>query len=728
MEITGKIVDTVRAMDPTRPLQGDGDNGWGKHLDIINIHYPEGVAGTIRLQYPNASMIIPNDFEWLSPKGGKGWNTDFQWDRPLFLGEFGMGLSNDNYSSVVGDEYYTWSKWETREMAERNDGIYQNSIENPFMEYLKMRIVHLRNAGVAGLNPWAGYFPHVLAMKQVAPLNYHANVSGGGTLKRKIAVFNDTTESKPIHKIRWYLCLGSDILHRGVRNINLGEGGKWSGTLEIPVPETAKPLKARLIVRALWLRGKVEVEQSRFEEEINIFPKITDAFVKQICEIIRQFRRLTVTPGFMYDNFKYIIEWDETGLKHKSSYVSDVYNYYIEKQYEICLDRLGYNFVKYAPAMAYLFSYKGYTYERFKLLREDHTLNRNHPLNQICKHFDKIYHTFLFIKKHKDAREYLIALHYNRELRYYVEYPTESIDPNSILYEFMTRNIAVMIRKLWTDTNKFIIACEILLQRDELPACMQSMLVYCLAHLRMYDPIRDRLRKQLQDYGKNFLSKKDCNNWIVNKVDSVDKLNQFITLSLKHSMETFRLIDSNNSIELVNMLLKDEDFRNYNRQFQMLYYEDLSIKGEESRHALNPATDIVYKGFDFHNCFYYLYVKLSSSWEYPLRDFDMFTLWDLIYSRLLKKFLEGFRSETEMKTFFYREKFDDRAKEVLIHTLNIFTNYLNTHKAESSSSVYSFFEKVQNVLQRIILIRENEFNSYQLIMKTLDDINYNKFK
>ena len=273
MKITGKIVDTVRAMDPTRPLQGDGDNGWGKHLDIINIHYPEGVAGTIRLQYPNASMIIPNDFEWLSPKGGKGWNTDFQWDRPLFLGEFGMGLSNDNYSSVVGDEYYTWSKWETREMAERNDGIYQNSIENPFMEYLKMRIVHLRNAGVAGLNPWAGYFPHVLAMKQVAPLNYHANVSGGGTLKRKIAVFNDTTESKPIHKIRWYLCLDSDILHRGVRNINLGEGGKWSGTLEIPVPETAKPLKARLIVRALWLRGKVEVEQSRFEEEINIFPK-----------------------------------------------------------------------------------------------------------------------------------------------------------------------------------------------------------------------------------------------------------------------------------------------------------------------------------------------------------------------------------------------------------------------------------------------------------------------
>ena len=209
--------------------------------------------------------------------------------------------------------------------------------------------------------------------------------------------------------------------------------------------------------------------------------------------------------------------------------------------------------------MAYLFSYKGYTYERFKLLREDHTLNRNHPLNQICKHFDKIYHTFLFIKKHKDAREYLIALHYNRELRYYVENPTESIDPNSILYEFMTRNIAVMIRKLWTDTNKFIIACEILLQRDELPACMQSMLVYCLAHLRMYDPIRDRLRKQLQDYGKNFLSKKDCNNWIVNKVDSVDKLNQFITLSLKHSMETFRLIDSNNSIELVNMLLKDEE-------------------------------------------------------------------------------------------------------------------------------------------------------------------------
>jgi len=111
--------------------------------------------------------------------------------------------------------------------------------------------------------------------------------------------------------------------------------------------------------------------------------------------------------------------------------------------------------LKYAPIMAYLFAYKGYTYEKFKHLSEDNDYENKHLFRPIYENFDKVYNTFLFIQKYKDAREYLIALHYNRELRYYAEHPNKNIDEGSILNEFISRNISVIIRKLWSDTNKF---------------------------------------------------------------------------------------------------------------------------------------------------------------------------------------------------------------------------------------------------------------------------------
>lgn len=432
---------------------------------------------------------------------------------------------------------------------------------------------------------------------------------------------------------------------------------------------------------------------------ITDFSETTDEFVEQVCDIIRHFRRLTITPGFMYNNLKYIVEKVSTLQTSHGDYVSELYNYYIDKQYEICLDTLGYNFVNYAPTMAYLFSFKGYTYEKFEYLRGNSDINHGHIFKPICEHYDQMYHTFLFIKKHRDAREYLIALHYNRELRYYVEHPNETIDSNSILNEFISRNIAVLIRKLWTDTNKFLIACEILLKRNDLPACMMSMLVYCLAHLNMYTPLRDQLREKIQRKGEDFLSEEKCTDWDIRNGDSINKLEQFMNLSLKHSISVFSLMGSDNSIQLVSALLSNKAFQKYNRQFQMLYYEDLSIKGEETRHALNPGCDLVYKGLDFHNCFYYLYVKLISSHSYPLREFDMFTLWDLLRSRLM---LEDCKANANLETFFYREKYNNRSTIILNCTLSIFETYLNNPHDDATSTVFAYFENVKNILKDII--------------------------
>lgn len=443
-----------------------------------------------------------------------------------------------------------------------------------------------------------------------------------------------------------------------------------------------------------------------------IYPsEITDEIVEKVCEVIRKFRRLTINPGFMYQNYNYIAAINQnTGeFKHSNEIESNIYGYYIDRQYEICLNKLGYGFVKYAPVMAYLFAYKGYTYEKFKHMSEGDFSEIKHIFKPIHENFDKVYNTFLFIKKHKDAREYLIALHYNRELRYYAENPKKEIEEGSILNVFISRNISVIIRKLWSDTNKFIILCEQLLQREELSNCTLSTLIYCLAHLHIYEPFRDNLYKKLYEKGVSNFSKLKISNepnkdeaWKIDgNISNAEKLKRFVDLSLLHSVKIFNTVGQKNSLSLVKSILEKHPyvekgkslFQIYNRQYQMLYYGDLSIQGEDKKRHLNPGIDEVNKGFDFHNCFYCLYVKLSSNEEYPLREYDMFTMWDLISSRLDVKYLAGSDDKnSEPNSFFYRTAFNERATMVLEQAKEIFETYLANQSNNSNHTVYKFFQ------------------------------------
>lgn len=432
-------------------------------------------------------------------------------------------------------------------------------------------------------------------------------------------------------------------------------------------------------------------------------------------ELIRNFRRLIVNPGFMYHNYNYIMDAKE----HHGKSVDDIYDYYIGRQHEMCLQKLGYGFIHYAPAMAFFFSYKGYTYEKFKHLQEDYTLREHHIFKLICENREKVYDAFLFIKKQTDASEYLIALHYNRELRYYAEHPGEPIEQGSILNDFIARNVAVLIRKLWSDTNKFMIVCEKLLQRNELSNCLQSMLIYCLAHLKMYAPFQDRLHKELNIKATSTLQKQQSNatggqsttnEWLIDGDDNDQKLECFMNLSLKHTMKIFEFMGTNNSVKLVKVLLADRAFCSYNRQYQMLYYGDLSVRGEDKRRPLNPGNDIVYKGFDFHNTFNYLYVKLASDDAYPLREFDMFTMWDLIRSRLSTEHLQkSLRPEGKPDTFFYWDSLREKADKVLMQAYIIFDTYLKKFSKNKETKdntlpdeIFKYFSIVRDFLKDII--------------------------
>lgn len=422
----------------------------------------------------------------------------------------------------------------------------------------------------------------------------------------------------------------------------------------------------------------------------NKLPELTETTIDDICNIIRKFRRLTITPGFVYQNYDFITAVDENKkiVEHKNDDISTVYSYYIDRQNEICLEQLGYGYVNYAPAMAYYFSYKGFTYEKFMHIKRDSILSERHELKLICESENerKIYPAFLFIKKNKEAREFLIAMHYNRELRYYAEHPNELIGTHSILNEFITHNIAVLIRNLWADTNKFVIACEQLLQREELGNCTLSMLIYCLMHLNIYEPIRNQLQIQMRNKGKELLSRQGLwddlieqnmitppenndifeSSWEILGKNDAEKMDRFLKLSLRLSLELFNLIDS--KADICEKYSKSKSFWLYNRQHQMLYYGDLSNKNDANVHSLKPGVDVVYGGFDFHDCFNSLSVKINNDPTSQLYRYHVVTLCDLINHRIDRNYLNKeikLPNNDISNTFFYREKDKKRSNKVL---------------------------------------------------------------
>lgn len=497
----------------------------------------------------------------------------------------------------------------------------------------------------------------------------------------------------------------------------------------LPVP-TAEKKSILVDVEEAPLQGEKDLNPIQKEIPINegsanngAACELPDTLVEDICNIIRNFRRLTITPGFVYQNYDFITEVnkEKNALQHKNDSISSVYSYYIDRQNERCLEQLGYGFVNYAPAMAYYFSYKGFTYEKFMHIQRDNTLCERHELKLICENAKKIYPAFLFIKKNKEAREFLIAMHYNRELRYYAEHPNEIIEEDSILNEFITHDIAVTIRNLWTDANKFVIACEQLIQREELGNCTLSMLIYCLMHLKIYEPIRNQLQIQMRKKGKEILLKQGLwdksleNNsssipdiktilekaWDIHGKNDADKMDRFLKLSLRHTMELYKVIDS--AEDVCKKYKNIDSFWAYNSQHQMLYYGDLSNKNDANIHPLKPGVDVVYGGFDFHDCFNSLYAKILVDKKDPLHKYHLVTLCNLINCRIDEEYL-GKTAVLDCNnisdTFFYRNKDKERSTDVLKQILSIIQPILKANNGKEYLFMEDCYNKIVNHQQR----------------------------
>ena len=431
----------------------------------------------------------------------------------------------------------------------------------------------------------------------------------------------------------------------------------------------------RFIKYIIYSNQKESSVQDSRNSKREVLENVIESCEPRECLAIRKLRRLSINPGFIYHNYQYLKECKEDDS------VNTVYMRYIDQQYQICLDALGYNFVHYAPAMAYLFTYEGYTYERFKAISPSTTVYWE---QRILEYSHKIYKSFIFIKKYKDAREYLLALHYNRELRYFAENPKAEIPEDSIINRLIPRNISIIIKKLWrTDQNKFIIVCRNLIQKRKfnnmsIKNCTLSMLIYILAYL-------DKIPAYIRDEIKRLLLKASSTEILSAKKESADpweisggnskRMEKFIDLNFLHSQKILDAINSNSSFAIVKELLKSPNFQLYNRQYMMWYYGDLTIYGENRINILVPGKDVVHKGIDYYNCFYTLYHKLYAHFEndcktsYPLLEYDLFTIWDLVYSRQSNKI--------SREGFFYSK--DEKEAKIYICIRDILNKYIDKY-------------------------------------------------
>lgn len=385
---------------------------------------------------------------------------------------------------------------------------------------------------------------------------------------------------------------------------------------------------------------------------------------KEICRIITFFCRRTINLRFLTEHRVN----DFTSAFYSIDSSSSAFRYYIDRQFGICYEALGYNFVKYAPTMAYLFAYHGYTFERFMHMANGSRENdvHEHLLIPFSEYRSMIYKAFLFIKTRKDAREYLIALHYNSELRYYTENSTIPISEKSILNEFIYRNTAVLIRKLWTDSNKLIIVCKRLLERRELPSLTMSMLVYCVANNTSMDRRqRSMLLEKLSashpkfpDKLRKIFKEETLNSTFNLYADTTTQIRTEAFLHLSFERSTIVFSSESDINELIKRMLvyahqdrdldrlgekntSDDLFCIYNHQYQMLFYGDQSIHGHDKvkQLELGKAKDLG-KGFDIYCTYVHLSIKimhaLDAGCDYRLFDFDLLTLCQLLSDRVGK--------------------------------------------------------------------------------------------
>jgi hypothetical protein len=208
--------DHVRALDSSRPLMFEGDGDLEGYADIINLHYPHKTvesACTGRL-HPDALPAKLDQFP----------GTLREWNKPLYLGEFGWSFQRGFYTPAE------------------------------YMDFIR----EYRLAGVAGIAPFvmpAG------AARAFAPVAAYVDACAPQSARGSttIHVFNDSADAASV-TAEWEIGADGRTLRTGRESLSIRAGEHRASAVERELPADAAAAHARI---RLMRGGEVVFEDRR---------------------------------------------------------------------------------------------------------------------------------------------------------------------------------------------------------------------------------------------------------------------------------------------------------------------------------------------------------------------------------------------------------------------------------------------------------------------------------
>lgn len=162
--------------------------------------------------------------------------------------------------------------------------------------------------------------------------------------------------------------------------------------------------------------------------------------------------------------------------------------------------------------------------------------------------------------------------------------------------------------------------------------------------------------------------------------------------------------------------MDEQKQRWFNRNYQLYYYEDRIQNPIVGKREIE-CVDFVEKGFDFHNCYLVLLSKLKYSFDlgkrYPLMEIDLFTLCDLLYSRIQDVEISDGSKEI---SFFYSDE-SSRSLSIITSIIGLLEEYtINTvkynNKLLKTNRIFVYFSMMLDTFSAIrdLIIECNEKN------------------
>ena len=413
-------------------------------------------------------------------------------------------------------------------------------------------------------------------------------------------------------------------------------------------------------------------KNSRYEDFLHAYMQLigreSSEEYEQLVSALKKLRRISVDLSFLHNNSDLLFEYP----MEKSSWKAMLRQVrcLVEREenlFNMDAESLGY--------VAFLTTIKG---ETFQGVCDEDGLG------------DLQYSDFIKIRNNPDIAEFLVARHYLAELKMY----TNSKDPipqESILYCFVPRDLAVMIRLLMEEIGFRFRGLKSFVDRHgaELSRYLGSTIVYLAGHCKEY-----------------------ASAGLVRAVQPPkNEAGEFFILCDQRSRELAMICCDENNIELVNNflcgLMDNPGYREFHRAYQLWYYQDISNPLEEKREAwtISKSKGV---GFDFYKCFLVLVSKMDYCFEnnapYPMLEIDLFTLCDLIYSRL--------QDYSDKRSLFYSPDYNREGNLVALSVLqrvnNLLSEYLSHYTKERvvNSRIKSYFTRARSCFDRVINILE----------------------